>query len=51
LLHQLAGPEGKERLLHAFWQTGIDPARRGETLFMEEFALLANELAPFYQEF
>lgn len=51
LLHQLAGPEGKDRLLHAFEQTGIDSGRRGETLSMKEFALLANELAPFYQEF
>ncbi|WP_373899239.1 16S rRNA (adenine(1518)-N(6)/adenine(1519)-N(6))-dimethyltransferase RsmA [Haloimpatiens sp. FM7315] len=34
----------KEELLEAFDKSGIDPKRRGETLSIEEFASLSNEI-------
>jgi len=41
------GKEQKERVLHMLEAAGIDPARRGETLSIEEFGRLANEMAVF----
>jgi 16S rRNA (adenine1518-N6/adenine1519-N6)-dimethyltransferase len=35
----------KESLAAAMIELGIDPMRRGETLSLEEFGLLANHLA------
>lgn len=46
---QTSLPQGKakkEELLEAFDEAQIDPARRGETLTIEEFARLANALHP-----
>jgi 16S rRNA (adenine1518-N6/adenine1519-N6)-dimethyltransferase len=37
-------PAGRERLLEGFARAGVDPARRGETLSLEEFMGLAGEL-------
>lgn len=44
LLNSLTGSglDSKETWLELLSQTGIDPARRGETLSLEEFATLAN---------
>lgn len=36
---------GKEAILRVLERAGIDPSRRGETLSLEEFARLADELA------
>jgi 16S rRNA (adenine1518-N6/adenine1519-N6)-dimethyltransferase len=36
--------DAKETLVHLLEETGIDPSRRGETLTMQEFALLSNAL-------
>ncbi|QKI80635.1 dimethyladenosine transferase [Kroppenstedtia eburnea] len=36
--------EGKETISRVLSETGIDPKRRGETLSLEEFALLSNRL-------
>jgi 16S rRNA (adenine1518-N6/adenine1519-N6)-dimethyltransferase len=44
-------PEGKQKkedILHALSASGIDPARRGETLSLEEFGRLSEELYPFF---
>lgn len=38
------GKEKKEEILSAFARIGMDPGRRGETLSVEEFAQLSNEL-------
>lgn len=48
---QTSLPQGKakkETILEALSKAGIDPVRRGETLSIEEFANLSNEL---YEEF
>ncbi|HVP37877.1 MAG TPA: 16S rRNA (adenine(1518)-N(6)/adenine(1519)-N(6))-dimethyltransferase RsmA [Candidatus Saccharimonadales bacterium] len=37
-------PAGRERLLEALARAGVDPARRGETLSLEEFMALAEAL-------
>ncbi|MBT2735300.1 16S rRNA (adenine(1518)-N(6)/adenine(1519)-N(6))-dimethyltransferase RsmA [Bacillus sp. ISL-7] len=44
-------PEGKQKkedILYALSASGIDPARRGETLSLEEFGRLSEELYPFF---
>jgi 16S rRNA (adenine1518-N6/adenine1519-N6)-dimethyltransferase len=44
-------PDGKQKkdlILEALQTSGIDPARRGETLSLEEFAQLANELYSYF---
>lgn len=46
LSSDLAGFE-KPEILEVLGQSGIDPQRRGETLSMEEFGLLANNFAKF----
>jgi 16S rRNA (adenine1518-N6/adenine1519-N6)-dimethyltransferase len=38
------GKQKKDEILDALNKSGIDPSRRGETLSLEEFAQLANEL-------
>jgi 16S rRNA (adenine1518-N6/adenine1519-N6)-dimethyltransferase len=47
LLNALAGGTGKDRetVLSALQRAGLDPQRRGETLGLEDFALLANAWA------
>ncbi|MFB4165063.1 16S rRNA (adenine(1518)-N(6)/adenine(1519)-N(6))-dimethyltransferase RsmA [Alteribacillus sp. JSM 102045] len=47
LQHNLLGKERKELLAQSLKQAGIEPQRRGETLSMEEFANLSNELYDF----
>lgn len=49
---QSALPDGKakkELILEALEQAGIDPARRGETLSIKEFGLLADKLHPHFK--
>lgn len=44
-------PDGKQRkedILAALSQSGIEPSRRGETLSLEEFGRLADELYPYF---
>jgi 16S rRNA (adenine1518-N6/adenine1519-N6)-dimethyltransferase len=44
-------PEGKQKkedILQALSTSGIDPTRRGETLSLEEFGRLSEELYPFF---
>jgi 16S rRNA (adenine1518-N6/adenine1519-N6)-dimethyltransferase len=44
-------PDGKQKkdlILEALQTSGIDPTRRGETLSLEEFAQLANELYSYF---
>lgn len=48
---QAAMPQGKEKkesILTALEEAGIDPARRGETLSIKEFGLLANKLYNYF---
>ncbi|MDP4157517.1 MAG: 16S rRNA (adenine(1518)-N(6)/adenine(1519)-N(6))-dimethyltransferase RsmA [Bacillota bacterium] len=40
------GKQKKEEILAALHTSGIDPSRRGETLSLEEFARLSDELYP-----
>jgi 16S rRNA (adenine1518-N6/adenine1519-N6)-dimethyltransferase len=42
------GKQKKDEILDALSASGIDPARRGETLSLEEFGLLSNELYPYF---
>lgn len=42
------GKEKKEEIIRALSSSGIDPKRRGETLSLEEFARLSNELYPLF---
>ncbi len=42
LLHNLLTKEQKDELIQVLEQTGIDPARRGETLTLEEYGRLTN---------
>ncbi|MCU9615297.1 16S rRNA (adenine(1518)-N(6)/adenine(1519)-N(6))-dimethyltransferase RsmA [Caldibacillus lycopersici] len=42
------GKEKKEAILSALSKANIDPARRGETLTIEEFGTLSNELYPYF---
>ena len=47
----LNGKSKKEQIISALDRSGIDPQRRGETLSIEEFAQLSNELyADFFVE-
>jgi 16S rRNA (adenine1518-N6/adenine1519-N6)-dimethyltransferase len=49
LLNQLAnGKEKKEDILSALANAGIEPSRRGETLSIEEFSRLSDELYPYF---
>lgn len=43
-----SGKEKKEEILGALEKAGIDPGRRGETLSIEEFARLSDELYPHF---
>ena len=43
-----SGKERKEEILQALQTSGIDPSRRGETLSLEEFGQLSNELYPYF---
>lgn len=45
----LKGKEKKEEILMCLDKCSIDPARRGETLSIEEFGKLSNELYPFFK--
>lgn len=42
------GKQKKEAILQALSTSGIDPTRRGETLSIEEFGRLSEELYPFF---
>jgi 16S rRNA (adenine1518-N6/adenine1519-N6)-dimethyltransferase len=42
------GKEKKEEILQALEASGIEPSRRGETLSLEEFGRLSDELYPFF---
>ncbi len=44
------GKEKKESILEALEAAGIEPARRGETLSIEEFGLLADKLYPYFAQ-
>ncbi|MFD1864700.1 16S rRNA (adenine(1518)-N(6)/adenine(1519)-N(6))-dimethyltransferase RsmA [Planococcus chinensis] len=44
------GKEKKELILKALKEAGIDPARRGETLSIQEFGLLSDKLHPYFKE-
>lgn len=44
LQHNLIEKSQKELVAHALKEAGIDPGRRGETLSMNEFAVLSNHL-------
>ena len=44
------GKEKKEAILSALEKAGIDPTRRGETLSIEEFGKLSDELYRIYQK-
>ncbi|MDQ0430864.1 16S rRNA (adenine1518-N6/adenine1519-N6)-dimethyltransferase [Planomicrobium stackebrandtii] len=43
------GKEKKELILKALEEAGIDPTRRGETLTIKEFGLLADKLYAYFQ--
>lgn len=45
LLHNLFTKEQKEQIIQVLEQIGIDPARRGETLSLEEYGKLSNAFA------
>ncbi|AMA74531.1 MULTISPECIES: 16S rRNA (adenine(1518)-N(6)/adenine(1519)-N(6))-dimethyltransferase RsmA [Aneurinibacillus] len=45
LMNNLFGKDKKEKMLQVLKEAGIDPARRGETLSIEEFARLSNIIA------
>ncbi|MDQ1143348.1 16S rRNA (adenine1518-N6/adenine1519-N6)-dimethyltransferase [Bacillus sp. SORGH_AS 510] len=42
------GKQKKEEILSALSASGIEPTRRGETLSLEEFGLLSDELYPYF---
>lgn len=42
------GKQKKEEILSALSTSGIEPTRRGETLSLEEFGLLSDELYPYF---
>lgn len=42
------GKQKKEEILSALLASGIEPTRRGETLSLEEFGLLSDELYPYF---
>lgn len=43
------GKEKKELILKALEEAGVDPTRRGETLTIKEFGLLADKLYAYFQ--
>lgn len=43
------GKQKKEEILAALAASGIDPSRRGETLSLEEFGRLSDELYPYFR--
>lgn len=43
-----AGKEKKEQILTALSEASIEPTRRGETLSIEEFAVLSDALYPYF---
>ncbi|WP_449621627.1 16S rRNA (adenine(1518)-N(6)/adenine(1519)-N(6))-dimethyltransferase RsmA [Robertmurraya sp. Marseille-Q9965] len=43
-----AGKEKKEQILTALSEANIEPTRRGETLSIEEFAVLSDALYPYF---
>lgn len=43
------GKEKKEEILTALSEANVDPTRRGETLSIEEFALLSDALLPHFE--
>lgn len=45
LMNNLFGKDRKEEMLAMLEEAGIDPARRGETLSLEEFARISNLLS------
>jgi 16S rRNA (adenine1518-N6/adenine1519-N6)-dimethyltransferase len=44
------GKQKKEEIIQALNESGIDPTRRGETLSLEEFARLSDQLYPYFHE-
>jgi 16S rRNA (adenine1518-N6/adenine1519-N6)-dimethyltransferase len=42
------GKQKKEEILEALHTSGIEPARRGETLSLDEFAQLSDKLYPYF---
>jgi 16S rRNA (adenine1518-N6/adenine1519-N6)-dimethyltransferase len=44
------GKQKKEEIIQALNESGIDPARRGETLSLEEFGRLSDRLYPLFHE-
>ncbi|HSP20710.1 MAG TPA: 16S rRNA (adenine(1518)-N(6)/adenine(1519)-N(6))-dimethyltransferase RsmA [Planococcus sp. (in: firmicutes)] len=44
------GKEKKELVLKALEEAGIEPSRRGETLSIKEFGLLADKLYPYFAQ-
>jgi 16S rRNA (adenine1518-N6/adenine1519-N6)-dimethyltransferase len=49
LTSQLPGGKGKkEEILQALEESGIEPSRRGETLSLDEFGRLSDELYPYF---
>lgn len=44
------GKSKKEEIILALEASGIEPSRRGETLSLEEFARLSDELYPYFRE-
>jgi len=42
------GKQKKEEILTALHASGVEPTRRGETLSLEEFGCLADELYPYF---
>jgi 16S rRNA (adenine1518-N6/adenine1519-N6)-dimethyltransferase len=43
------GKQKKENILKALAAAGVEPSRRGETLSLEEFGRLSDELYPFFK--
>ncbi|CRK85353.1 16S rRNA (adenine(1518)-N(6)/adenine(1519)-N(6))-dimethyltransferase RsmA [Neobacillus massiliamazoniensis] len=43
-----SGKEKKEEILQALEKSGIEPSRRGETLSLDEFGRLSDELYPYF---
>lgn len=43
------GKQRKEQILEALTEAAIEPGRRGETLSLDEFAILSDKLYPYFQ--
>ncbi|WP_433959621.1 16S rRNA (adenine(1518)-N(6)/adenine(1519)-N(6))-dimethyltransferase RsmA [Cytobacillus horneckiae] len=43
------GKQRKEQILDALTEAAIEPGRRGETLSLDEFAVLSDKLYPYFQ--